>query len=466
MPRTTVLPFLLVMFLSVFAAACGGSTDAKDATSAAGPAGSPVANGSASPDGALNAGDGWQTPITLPVTPVALPFENTDPKFDALPGARAIYGAYAGGVYEIEVPDNWNGDVVYFAHGFRGNQAGLVVSPPPIREHLIANGYAWAASSYTKNGYEPGAGARDTYALRDVVTEKIGAPKRSYLYGQSMGGHVAALSLELYPAAYDGAVSECGAVAGREILDYFVSWASLAEYFSGESLFAEYGDAGKLLNTLRNGVGRVLGSPQSLTPKGDAFASAVQELTGGPRPFFREGFIVNYTLNFGLLLQAVAQPQISNAVAQNATTAYSIPEGYGVTADAINRAVTRVRSNPAYTDRAAYPENADLTGKIARPFLTIHGTGDLFVPISMEQSYRRKVDAAGAGDLLVQRAIRRAGHCTFSQDERIAAFDDMASWVRDGTKPAGEDLSGDLRDAGRAFTKPLLDDDPGGEAMR
>jgi hypothetical protein len=117
-------------------------------------------------------------------------------------------------------------------------------------------------------------------------------------------------------------------------------------------------------------------------------------------------------------------------------------------------------------DRATYPENADLTGKIERPFLTIHGTGDLFVPISMEQSYRRKVDAAGAGDLLVQRAIRRAGHCVYSQDERIAAFDDLVSWVRDGKKPAGEDLLGDLSDAGRTFTKPLLDGDPGGEAIR
>ena len=458
MRRTTALPLLLALCM-LLTAACRGSNSTGDAT----------------PDGASTeipastspaARDGWQTPVTLPVTPVALSFENTDPKFDALPGARAIYGDYSGGVYEVEVPDNWNGDIVYFAHGFRGNQPQLVVQAPPIREHLIANGYAWAASSYSKNGYEPGAGTRDTYALRDIVEHKLGTPKHSYLYGQSMGGHVAALSLELYPTAYDGALSECGAVAGREILDYFVSWAALAEYFSGETLFGDYGDAGKLLGALRNGVGSVLGSPQSLTPKGDAFASAVEQLTGGPRPFFKEGFIVNYTLNFGLLVQAVAQPQISNAVAQNADETYAIGEGYGITADALNRAVTRVQSNPAYMDRASYPENADLTGKIQRPFLTTHGTGDLFVPISMEQSYRRKVDAAGAGDLLVQRAIRRAGHCTYSQDERIAAFDDLVSWVRDGKKPAGEDLLDDLTNAGRAFTKPLLDGDPGGEAIR
>ena len=248
----------------------------------------------------------------------------------------------------------------------------------------------------------------------------------------------------------------------REILDYFVNWAALGEYFSGKALFADYGDAGKLIGTLRDGIGRELGRPQSLTPKGEAFANAIELLTGGPRPFFREGFIVSYVQNFAVLIGAVAQPLVSNAVAQNATTTYAVGEGSGVDATELNRAVTRIASNPLYIDRAAYPENADLTGKIQRPFLTIHGTGDLFVPISMEQSYRRKVDAAGAGDLLVQRAIRRAGHCTFSQDERIAAFDDLASWVRDGTKPAGENLLGDLSDAGRTFTKPSLIDDPGG----
>ena len=74
------------------------------------------------------------------------------------------------------------------------------------------------------------------------------------------------------------------------------------------------------------------------------------------------------------------------------------------------------------------------------------------------------VDAAGAGDLLVQRAIRRAGHCTFSQEERIAAFEDLVKWVEQKQKPAGDNILGDLRDAGLAFTVPLLPDDPGAPA--
>lgn len=456
MNRARVLGLLASAVGAVAIAGCGGSSQTRSPASATAPSASATAQGASR--------DGWQTPRRLAVTPAPLRFRVADVRLDPLSNADVYTGTYEDGnaSYEIEVPKDWNGSVVYFAHGFRGNVAELTVGPPPIREYLVRNGYAWAASSYSANGYDPGAGARDTYALRDVFAAKAGTPKRSYIYGQSMGGHITSLSLEMYPTAYDGALSECGAVSGHEVLDYFASWAALAGYFAGRDLFGLANDASKLIAVLRNDVGSILGPPNNLTAKGKAFADAIEQLTGGPRPFFREGFVVNYVLNFGLLLQAAAQPQITNAVAENQGTAYTVDEGYGVSAEDLNRGVARIAADPAYRDRAAYPEFADLSGNIQRPYLTIHGTGDLFVPISLEQSYRRTVDAAGAGDMLVQRVMRRAGHCTFSQEERIKAFDDLVNWVERGQKPAGDDVLGDLSDAGRAFTMPLLPDDPGG----
>jgi pimeloyl-ACP methyl ester carboxylesterase len=442
------LSIIALVAAAILIAACSGSSSAKPSATAAG--------------SATSSASGWRTPVELPVTPVALSFKTVDPKLDALAGARTIVGENGGATYNIEVPDAWNGEVVYFAHGFRGNGPDLSVQAPPIRDYLIQHGFAWAASSFSKNGYEPGVGAKDTYALRDVFTAKVGVAKRSYIYGQSMGGHVVALSLEQYPTAYDGALSECGVVSGHEILDYFVSWAALAGYFSGTDLFANSTDAGKLIGVLRGDLPAVLGQAKSPTEKGKAFAAAIQRLTGGPRPYFREGYLSNYVLNFGLLLQAVAQPQVSNAVAENQHTEYAIKDGFGVTGDEINRAITRIAANPAYRDPATYPEFADFTGKIQVPLLTIHGTGDLFVPISLEQSYRRIVETAGNGELLVQRAIRRSGHCSFSQEERITAFEDLVKWVEQKQKPAGDNILGDLTDAGRAFTNPLLSDDPGG----
>jgi pimeloyl-ACP methyl ester carboxylesterase len=445
----------LLLAAGLVAAACGGGSK---------PAATP---GGATTTSAVQAAsrEGWATPKALPVTPVAGQFTVKDPKLDALPGAHVITGTYDGGGYQIEVPDAWNGDVVYFAHGFRGNGADLTINQPPLREYLVQHGYAWAASSYSQNGYRPGVGARDTLALRDIFAQKAGGePRHSYLYGQSMGGNVVTVSLETYPTAYDGALSECGSLSGQGIVDYILSWGALGGYFSGFDLTSQTTDIGKLADSLRNKVAPVLGPAANLTPKGQGFASAVEHLTGGPRPYFREGFSANYLFNFLLLLNAVAVPGAANAVAQNADTQYAVSDGLGVSSDQLNREIPRVQANPAYQDHAQYPEFGAPTGKIQRPLLTLHGTGDLFVPITMEQVYRRAVDAAGAGDLLVQRAVRRGGHCTFTEAERERAFEDMVSWAVKGQKPAGEDLLGDLTDAGRAFTSPLGDDDPGGIA--
>ena len=65
--------------------------------------------------------------------------------FDALPGATAYWGVHSGAGYRVEVPENWNGDLVMWAHGFRGSGLELTVDNHPLRELLIPAGYAWAA---------------------------------------------------------------------------------------------------------------------------------------------------------------------------------------------------------------------------------------------------------------------------------------------------------------------------------
>jgi len=479
MSKRTGAAVAIIATAALFLSACssGGGTPAQSAPQTPAPSAADTAARATGSATAL-AADGWATPQVLAVTPVAGSFHPVDPKFDALPGARAVYGTEdhaAGGqeAYQIEIPAAWNGEVVFFAHGFRGNAAELTVSAPPIREYLIANGYAWAATSYTENGYTPGTGARDTKDLRENFARLAGVaePKRGYIYGQSMGGNVVTVSLALYPSLYDGAIAECGALTGQGIVDYFLSWGALAGYFSGTDITSASTDAGTFINTLRGKVVPALGSkPENLTQKGKAFESAVRYLTGGPRPYFREGFAANYLFNYLILANAVAVPGAANAVAQNADTLYGIDDGYGVTPEQLNRDVSRVRSNQAYLVEdppgrlGPYAEFGAIDGRIERPLITLHGTGDLFVPITMEQQYRRAVDAAGSGDLLVQRAVRRAGHCMFSDQERQQAFTDLVAWVGQGRKPAGEDLLGDLSDAGRAFTQPMEADDPGGLA--
>ena len=52
---------------------------------------------------------------TLPCPTAIASKEN--PSFQALPGAKAYFGDYAGGMYRFEVPDGWNGALVLVMHG-------------------------------------------------------------------------------------------------------------------------------------------------------------------------------------------------------------------------------------------------------------------------------------------------------------------------------------------------------------
>jgi len=451
---------IAVLAIGLFAGALGASRSAGvvDSPSRAAVLGSSLPVEAPAPSATPRV---WRAPRAVPITPVLVQYEALDPAFEPLAGARAVYGTYEGGAYQIEVPDNWNGSVVYFAHGFRGNPPALVVSQPVLRRHFIERGFAWVASSYSRNGYEPGVGARDTLALRPIVEQRVGIPQRSYLYGESMGGNVVTYLLEHDPLVYDGAVTECGVVAGPEVLDYFLSWAVLGQYLTGVDFIDAGSSAADRDSIIATRVLPALGTVDEPTATGSAFFNAIEQLTGGPRPFFDEGLAANLVGNFMIIAHAVDLAGPSGAAAQNIDTLYTIAPAFPVTADRLNGGIERFAPAPAYANATAYPEFQPMTGRIERPLLTLHGTGDLLVPIALEQSYRRTVGAAGRGDLLVQRAVRRAGHCNFSLEERTHAFDDLVAWVEHDLRPAGEDLSGSLRNAGLLFTSPLEPSDPG-----
>ena len=56
-------------------------------------------------------------------------------------------------------------------------------------------------------------------------------PKRTYLTGVSMGGHVTVLGLHQFPTAFDGGLAFCA--AGPELFDFFTGVAAAAEVVTG-----------------------------------------------------------------------------------------------------------------------------------------------------------------------------------------------------------------------------------------
>src|SRR5207248_7267783 len=110
------------------------------------------------------------TPIPCSNAPV-LP---ADPRFDALPGAKAYFGKYDGAFYRFEVPDDWNGELALFMHGTNfGNTLGFT-NTAGLRTYWIEHGFAWGASTYRCNGYIPGIGLTDTIMLRELFPKVTG----------------------------------------------------------------------------------------------------------------------------------------------------------------------------------------------------------------------------------------------------------------------------------------------------
>jgi dienelactone hydrolase len=396
------------------------------------------------------------------VTPVPCPqqtWEIGDPTFEALPGAKAYFGTYDGGIYRIEIPDNWNGEFVLYAHGFVSNAgangSALRVGNSPIRAHLIEQGYAWAASSYRCNGYVPGQGLLDTMALTDLFTKanRGRAPQRVYLTGTSMGGHVTVLGMHEFPTAFDGGLAMCA--AGPELFDFFAATGAAAEVITGVQfkLDSMQADIAKMAE--------ILGKPPAYTDKGLQLASVEINISGGPRPFALEGLASRFAGNIsGAAIAGSTTP--SNRAVMTTHIKYAIDEGLGLTASALDSRVRRKALDPEIRDpKGPYDELVPFDGKLERPLLTLHGTGDLFVPVFLEQSLKRAVSAAGKQELLRQRLYRIAGHCGFSQPEMVQAWDDLTAWVHKGTIPSGDNVSGDLSNAGMTFTNPLRPGDPG-----
>jgi hypothetical protein len=110
-------------------------------------------------------------------------------------------------------------------------------------------------------------------------------------------------------------------------------------------------------------------------------------------------------------------------------------------------------TDPAFV--TSYLEGNDITGALQMPMLTMHTTGDWQVPIDEEQILRKKVEAAGKGDLLVQRAVQDARHCGFTNAEWEQGLEDLVNWVEKGKKPKGENLLvDDLTKAGNFNLAP------------
>ncbi|WP_336210946.1 alpha/beta hydrolase family protein [Nonomuraea sp. LPB2021202275-12-8] len=354
--------------------------------------------------------------------------------------SRVLQGVQGHAAYEIEVPPRWNGGLLMWAHGYRGESRVLTVDPPGygLRQRVLEQGYAWAASSYYGNDYDVRAGVLSTRGLADHFRRLVGKPKRTFIGGVSMGGHVTARSVEEYPGFYDAAMPMCGVLGDHELFDFFLDYHLVAQDLADVPAYpipADYGTS--VVPKLKERLGLTGSGPGN--ELGGQFRSIVVNLGGGERPGAQAAFAYWKDFLFDLVGADTGGTLAQNPgrVATNLATRYSPSAPVDV-----NASVLRV----APEDRAARRTHRltavpGVSGRIGVPVLSLHNLGDNFVPFSMEQYYRDDVARHGRTKLLVQRAIRAAGHCEFSDAEAGTAWDDLVRWERGGRRPAGDDVA-------------------------
>jgi len=380
-------------------------------------------------------------------TPPAYFVDQAKLPFEALPGTSTtrLWGVHNGAGYRIEIPDDWNGELVLYAHGFRGTGLELTVSNPRLRPFLIASGYAWAASSYSKNGYDVKQGVKDTHALGLLFGGLVGLPTRTWITGHSMGGHITGVAIEQYPEAYAGALPMCGVMGDNELFDYFLDFNLVAQALAGVP--AQFPFPGDYLTAVVPAVkGALQGAPGAypffLNAQGLALRGVTQNISGGPRPAFATSFAVwgNFLFTVGTTGGDIGVAP--GNVQDNSDAIYQIDADPALSAaeTALNATVLRVAQDPQGRHPDGIANIPPITGRLPIPVLSIHTIGDLFVPFSMEQIYARRAAAEGAADRLVVRAIRDHGHCGFAVAEEEQAFADLVNWVDTGVKPAGDDI--------------------------
>ncbi len=375
-----------------------------------------------------------------------------------------VHAGIAGGsAYRIEVPVNWNHELVLFAHGFRGTGTTVWVDSPDLREFYVSQGFAWAASSYQTNGYDVSHGVTDTHALIKLFHDVTGrTPKDLYMTGLSMGGHITAVEIEHYRNTFVGAMPYCGVLGDTSLFDHFLDANVTAAGLTKTSIkFPPTLAAGQAYaptyDQLVQGELPKLGTGFNtanldLTPLGQKWEGTVEQRSGGTRPGFDSAFAFWNSFGFPPLTDIPflfgLYPGLSGGtigiapgnVTGNLRTVYKFSQHPGLTS-----AERRLNDNVLRVTPTASASN-DLTGIPAVlgdpriPVLSLHGIGDLFVPFSMEQIYAQRAAARGEAGLFVSRAIRTDTHCGYTQAELSKGFADLVHWVRSGKRPAGDNI--------------------------
>lgn len=380
--------------------------------------------------------------------PTAPEFPDASPSVSSLP-ATGIWAEIrkgevgSGALYEIHVPLDWNGDVVYYAHGIRDVLEPVELRDQDnaiaLRERFGALGFAVAASSFTENGYAVKDGAQRTHQLRGLFASEFGTPRRSFVVGHSLGALVAMNLVERFPGQYDGALPACGVLGGSQPqIDYITNIRALFDLFYPGVLQGSAFDIPEGYNLgpadQQRIIQAVLANPAGLA----VIASTAQtplEFSFGPAMQTELLTSLIYALRYHARGVDNVLPLVNGEFPfDNTTTTYTPRPGFpplmhpaqlaGALAW-VNATIPRHASSPSaesYMERYYTP-----SGRLEAPVVTLHNRWDPLVPFFHEGLFATAVAGAGTQGLVEQRVVNSFGHCNLPVDDVVSAFESLVA---------------------------------------
>ncbi|MDX3548936.1 alpha/beta hydrolase [Streptomyces europaeiscabiei] len=385
----------------------------------------------------------------------------------AAPAAERLTGTLPDGAAWIaDVPENWNGTLVVFSHGF-GATVPQNAPREAVRLRLLEEGYALTGSSYdvSETLWALESAERDQVATIAAVTERIGEPTRTLSVGQSMGGLVNARLARSGAGGIDGALGLCGLVAGANDLH---TYQLDAEYTIARLLLP--GTPVKLVDFASEAEGAATGRQLTdavvaaqKTPEGRAriaLAAAYLNLPawspGKDRPgagdwaeqqaqqyeWLAQGILTRVEPARYHVEKALGGNNSGNkgvdyarvlSTSQHAPLVKALYKKAGLDLRADLRNLTANATVTADPAAVAAGERTSSAGQgLAVPLLDVHTVADDLVPVEQESRFATRVRASGDAPLLRQAYVERQGHCTFTTAETVAALHALESRLDSG----------------------------------
>ncbi len=279
-----------------------------------------------------------------------------------------------------------------YAHGYVPVQAPLAL---PFTELtlsdgtfvpglVLSQGFAFATSSYHKNGYAVEQARKD---LADLVKHfktlvPAGSLHKVFITGASEGGEIATMLIERYPNKYDGALALCRPVGGASFEVQYLSDFRVVfdQFFPGVlPVGAANVPADAYLNWTNNtqAIATALVSNPAATAQLYNVSGAALDPQNPTSTVTTAVGVLFYSIwgTNDLIDTAAGMPY------DNQTTVYigSLDDA------ALNAGVERVQADPrakAYLRRFYQP-----SGELERPLVTLHNTLDPAVPFQHEVIY-------------------------------------------------------------------------------